>query len=219
MKRTIWIFLLMLMSSSALALNFFGIEYNGTPANNLVNLIYSLAEGDLEQADRDYEQLKKTDPKLAKSVKIEELKTPCTGCRETGTLQDDTPCPACAGNRRVTDPHALGYLQHKFCSAMEDGKSEKAAWREALAAFKHRRDAVLSAEMLYGSVIRVETNGVLLSISNSTETVYIKGVQLDSNSEGAPISGQVWPAGTHSCPGEGEQPIEIKCYTTTLWID
>ncbi len=219
MRRISLISLLCLLSLTAAALNFFGIEYNGNTADNIANLIYGLAQGDEAAVSEYYGQLQKTDPDLAKKLKLDELKIPCSICQGTGSLGDDQPCAVCGGTGRVADARSLGYLQYKFCAAVEAGQSEERAWKAAKAIFDERCAAVLQSAMLEGTVIRREEGGALLSCGEDDETVYLKGIGGDFPGEGSSVSGEVWAAGTHLLAGDDGIPVEIKCYTVTLWMD
>ncbi|QHI68956.1 DnaJ-like cysteine-rich domain-containing protein [Tichowtungia aerotolerans] len=220
MKKMILISLLFFSAASAPALNFFGIEYNGSTADNILNLIYGLAQGDEAVVDEYYGQLKKTDPSLAKAVDPDHLKVPCSYCEGKGSLDGGRPCPVCQGTGIVKDSQSLGYLQYKFCNALDEGKSEKKAWMEAKTAFDERCAVFLNSEMLTGTVIRKEDGGALLSCPDNDETVYLKGIgsEFPSN-EGASVSGEVWLAGTHNYKDEDGEMMEVKCYTATLWMD
>jgi len=219
MKKLVLISLLVSLSTSASALNLFGIEYNGNTTDNLINLIYNLAKHDEEQAAEYHRWLEKTDPKLAADLKIEELKIPCSRCQGKGTIKENEPCPACEGTGLVTDSNALGYLQHKFCSAIDSGKTDAEAWEEAKAAFDKRRKIVLFRETLSGTLIRKESNGLLLFLQGSDEMVYVAGLHTQSSREGTPINGYVWPTGTHTFRGEDGTSTEVKSYTAALWTD
>ena len=219
MKKTVLISLLIALSASAWALDFFGIEHNGNTTDNIINLIYSLVEGDEGPIDEYYGRLQKTDPSLAAKLKVDDLKIPCSNCEGKGLLKTDVPCPACEGTGLVTDPQALGYLQHKFCSAIDDGDSDKSAWKKAKAAFDKRRAIVLSSERLFGTIIRKEGTGLLLSLQDRDEIVFVKALDMMFGREGTPINGYVWPDGTHTYQPDDREPVEIKRYTATLWID
>jgi hypothetical protein len=219
MRRIILISLVCQLSLTAAALNFFGIEYNGNTADNIANLIYSMAQGD-EAAVREYtSQLEKTDPELAKKLKPDELKIPCANCQGKGMLADEQPCSVCEGTGLVADARSLGYLQYKFCAAIEAGRSEERAWKSAKAAFDERRAVVLQSVMLEGTVIRKEEGGALLCCGGDDESVYLKGIGGDFPGEGSSVSGEVWMAGMHLFTGEDGSPVEIKCYTVNLWMD
>ncbi len=220
MKTIFLVSLVCLLSLAAPAVNFFGIEYNGNTADNIMNLLYGLVQGD-EEMIREYgAQLKKTDPDLAGKIDPDELKIPCANCRGRGAVENDAPCPVCGGTGHMADAQSLGYLQYKFSAALDAGKTEKAAWKAAKKAFDERRAVVLDAEMLVASVIRKDDGGLLLSCSNCDETVFLKGLDPSFPAvEGTPVNGSVWPAGTHRCLLDGDSPVDVKCYTATLWMD
>ena len=219
MKKTGLMVLFCLLATIAPALNFFGIEHNGNTTDNIINLIYSMVQDDAEMVDEYYGRLQNTDPKLAKKVKPDELKIPCTRCRGKGILGESEPCPVCEGSTVVADPHALGYLQHKFSLAIDNGATDAAAWRKAKAAFDERRDLVLSREALFGTVIRREGDGLLLSRQGSGEIVLLRGCEPSLSRKGTPLNGHAWLMGTHVITGEDGEPLEIKSYTVSLWID
>jgi len=219
MKKTVLLCLLILLSTSALALDFFGIEYNGNTADNIINLIYSLIENDEEEAGICYAQLQETDPSLAEDLKIEGFKIPCYLCKGKGILAAEKPCPSCNGTGLVSDTTALTYLQHKFSTAVDAGKSETAAWRKAKTGFDKRRAVVLSKEALSGKIIRKEGDGLLLSRQLSNDVVYVTNLNIMFARKGTPIKGTVWPNGTYTYRNDDGKPVQIKRYTATLWAD
>ena len=219
MKNLVLICLLVSLSTSASALELFGVEYNGNTTDNVINLIYSLAGRDEEQVAEYCRRLKKTDPELAANLKIEELKIPCSRCQGKGTINENKPCPACEGTGLVADSTALEYLQKKFCDAIDSGKTDAEAWEEARIAFDKRRKIVLFREALSGTLIRKESSGLLLFLQGSNEMVYVTGLYTKSSREGTPINGYVWPVGTYTFPGEAGASTQVKSYTATLWTD
>ena len=202
------------LAVSAAAMDFFGIEHNGNTADNVINLICGLAEGRPEVVQEYQNRLEKTDAYLAKKIKTDELQIPCVVCMGGSNAN----CSACSGTGRVADPYSLGYLQHKFSTAVEAGMSERASWKEAKAAFDKRRAVVLEGFDLFGTVIRKEDRGLLLSQEESEEPVYLEGID-PSISEGTPIVGQVWPNGMHSYTNDAGSLAEAKSYTAALWVD
>lgn len=202
-----------------MAMDFFGIEYNGNTADNIMNMIYSLSQNDVQQAGRYYKQLEKTSPALAKKINIDELKVPCTNCSGKGLLEDSAQCPDCRGSGLIVDAQALAYLQYKFSSAIDSGKSERWAWKTTKSSFDQRRKAALSYEALSGTIIRIDGTGVLLTLEGNDEVVYLKNMGTTSLQEGAPLSGMVWPSGTYTYHPDDGNPREIKCYTATLWAE
>jgi hypothetical protein len=219
MKKTIVTSLLCALCASGFALDFFGIEHSEDPADNLVNLIYGLVQGDQTMADEYYERLQQKAPDLAPGLKIDDLKIPCTRCRGKGVLRNDTPCSLCKGEKVVADSQSLGYLQHKFCSAMDLGQDAKVAWKEAKADFDERRALVLSRQGLFGTIIRNEGDGVLLSLNGTKETVYVEGMNAFTTRPGSSINGYVWPVGTYTCKNDDGSSVDVKRYSATLWMD
>jgi len=219
MKKIVLLSLLILLSTSVQALDFFGIEYNGNTADNVINLIYSLIQNDEEQVEICYAQLQETNPSLAEDLKIEDLKIPCYLCKGKGTLAAGKPCPSCNGTGRVSDATALTYLQHKFSTAIDAGKSETAAWKKAKTAFDERRKVVLFKEALSGKIIRKEGDGLLLSLQLSNDVIYVTNLNIMFGRKGTPIKGTVWPNGIYTYRNDDGKPIQIKRYTATLWAD
>jgi hypothetical protein len=220
MKKDILIRLLCLLSASASALNFFGIEHTGSTTDNVVNLIYSLAEDNDKAIDEYRGRLEKTEPALAKMLDPDDLKVPCSYCGGKGILDEERTCSVCQGTGLVTDAQALGYLYNKFCEALDAGKTEKKALREALEAFNQRRKLLPNREILTGTVLRKENGGALLSTEGDrSETVFLKGIGPEFPDEGAPVSGEVWLSGMYSYKAGGGKTVYTKCFAVTLWMD
>lgn len=221
MKKISCFVLLCLLSSTASALNFFGIEYNGDSANNVINLICSMADGN-EAAEEEYrERLQKTDSALARLLNPENLKVPCSYCEGKGTLDEERTCPVCDGSGVVLDVQALGYLYNKFCEALDAGEPERKALEDALETFHQRRKQLPNREMLTGTVLRKENDGALLSCTEGdhSETVFLKGIGPEFPDEGASVSGEVWLSGMYSHKEKGGKTVYMKCFAVTLWMD
>lgn len=218
-KKTALFLVLLAACASAPALNFFGIEHNGNTADNVVNILYGLAQGDQDVVREYSAQLEKTDASLARKVEAAELTVPCAYCGGTGTLDDEKPCPACEGTGGVTDPQSMVFIQRRFCAALDAGQNENRAWREAVAAFEARRERVSEREMLAGTVVRKEEGRALLTLPESGETVCLKGIGPEFPGEGSQVSGEVWPDGFCTVENEEGEPVDTPCYTVTLWLD
>lgn len=219
MKKEALTSLIILLSASVFAENLFGIEFNGTTTDNIINLISSLAQGDEEQALRYSKRLEKTGPHLARKVRPNALKVPCSNCKGKGILDDNRPCPACNGTRNVVDPYSLLFLQNKFYEAIEAGTSDKTAWQKAKSAFDKRRKMVLTPETLDGTLVRKEGRGALLTRKECGERIYVEGFEIPEPCENIPISGEVWLVGTQACTGDDGKPTRLKRYTATLWMN
>lgn len=217
-KNSLFLFLFALCASAS-ALNFFGIEHNGSTADNVVNVLYGLTQGDNEIVCEYYSRLQKTDPSLAKKVDVDELTVPCSCCDGRGTLDEDRPCPECQGTGTVTDPRAIGYLHRQFVAALDAGQSEKCAWREAKTAFDERRERVPERQLLAGTVLRKEEGRAILTLPETGETVCLKGIGADFPGEGSRVRGEVWPTGSITEEGAEGEPAEIRCFTVTLWMN
>lgn len=215
MKKGVLVSIFCLLAAVAPALNFFGIEHTGNTTDSIINLLYSLIEDDGPMVNEYIGRLEATAPGL---LALDDLKIPCSRCRGKGSLGEGDPCPVCEGACRIVDQQALGYLQHKFCTAIDAGTSGGAAWKEAKAAFDKRREMVLKKQTLCGTVVRKEGKGLLLSLCGK-ETVFLAGVNSPFASKGTPINGQAWLNGTHTIAGEGGEPVDVKAYTTILWMD
>lgn len=219
MNKIILASLLILLCLPVQALDFFGIEYNGNSADNIINMLYSLIQNDVEQAEIAHTQLEATDPNLAKDVVIEDLKIPCFFCKGTGVLDAGTPCEHCEGTGWVADADALTYLQNKFSTAVDAGQSETSAWKKAKAAFDERRELVLSRQAVFGTILRREKGGLLLSRQLTNEVVYVTDLNLSFSRAGMPINGTVWPNGTYAYTNDVGEQVEVPSYTATLWMD
>ena len=214
MKTTSWIILLCMLSISASALNFFGIEHSGNTTDSIINLIYSLVEDDEPMVKEYIGRLEATAPGL---LTLDDLKIPCSRCDGKGSFGEGEPCPVCEGAGLVMDKEALVYLQNKFCAAIDAGTPGDEAWKGAKDAFDKKRALVLNKENLYGTVIRREGTGLLMKFRG--ETIFLAGVNSPFAGAGKPINGQAWPNGTYSTAGEDGEPMEVKAYTTILWTD
>ncbi|MCF7849437.1 MAG: hypothetical protein K9M45_11360 [Kiritimatiellales bacterium] len=219
MKKIILLSFVAALAASAPALNFFGIQHDGNTTDSIINLIASLAEGDEVGMKEYYGRLQRTAPKLAAGLEIDELKMPCIHCRGTGTIKEGETCPVCTGTGMAVDLHALGYLQHKFSDAVEAGKSDAAAWKEAKTEFDKRRKLFLTRQTMFGTVIRNEGRGVLLARSGTNETVFVTGYDSVASREGMNISGFVWPAGIYTYEADGGDPVKVKRFVANLWVD
>lgn len=221
MKKTGWFVLLCLLSSTASALNFFGIEYTGDSANNAANLIVSLAEGNETAVEEYLGRLKKTDSYLARLLNPDNLKIPCTYCEGKGTLGEERTCPVCEGTGRVIDTQALGYLYNKYCEALDAGETERKALEGALEAFEKRRKQLPYCEMLTGTVLQKKDGGAFLSCEDEGvfNEVFLKGIGPEFPDEGASVSGEVWLSGMYSYKEKGGKTVYVKCFAVTPWMD
>jgi len=224
MRKIVLLCFVSALTVSAPALDFFGIQHDGKTTDSIMNLIHSLSEGNAKHIQEYQGRLQRTAPALAESIKIDDLKMPCLHCKGTGihksiTHKKTEACPVCAGDGLTVDQHALGYLQHKFSVAVEAGKSEAVAWKEAKTAFDKRRKLFLTRQTLFGIVIGREAGGILLDRSGTNETVIVLGYDSASSRKGNYIKGFVWPAGTYTYADDDDKPVKVKRYVANLWVD
>jgi len=213
-----FISLLLLSSASAQTMNFFGIDHHGTAVGNVLNLIDCLTEDNQEQADKYYAELEIVDAELAGMFTMKDFKIPCSRCGGTGVHKiTGNPCAVC-DEGLVLDANALRFLRHRFSIALDDNPSAKTAWKQAKAVFDERCARLFDYQGLVGTVIHREEAGLLVARSDGEE-VFVTQMKTLFLRKGAPISGRVWAAGTHTYTNAAGEPVEVPQYTATLWAE
>jgi hypothetical protein len=206
----------LLLISHAQANDFFGIPILGEPKDQMHAMIHQLMEGDYKKARGYLEQLKKSSPAVAGSLKLGDLTLPC----QDDEGEPNPACPACEGRGKVVDAHALRYLQYKLDSGLEEMLALKAAWKMAFEAFSVRRAAVPAREVFQGRVVKVEENA-FVARDEEGRSVYLMGVVTDGYGPGDPLVCYVWPMSDRMHPFKRADGTleELAVYTLNLWWD
>ena len=219
MKKAIALILLMYLSAPAEDINFFGLQrQDGTAVDNVINLIDGLIDDNEEKVDVSMARIQELDPELARIMKIDDLKIPCSRCNGTGVMVTGNPCGKCGGTRLMTDENSLRFFMDRFSIALNNEATNTAeAWQQALKAFEKYRLRLSAKETLFGTVIRKEKNGLLLALKISGKVVYLQNVDLTQTFKGAPVSGTAWPDGTYTYTNQLGEAVEVPSYTASLW--
>lgn len=217
MRKIILLILLLNLSAPAEEINFFGIRRDETAENNVIRLINGLIDGDQEKINAAYAKIEELDPELAGVLKVEELKIPCSQCNGTGILVTGSPCRKCNGSRLMSDANALRFVMDRFLLALDTEPSNAAAWKKAVRSFEKYRDRISTKEVLFGTVIRKEKEGLLLSLSPDENEVYLKNMNATQAYKGSTISGTAWRDGTYTYTNNLGESVEVPCYTASLW--
>ena len=216
---SVLISLLLLFSAPAQTMNFFGIDYHGTAVGNVLNLIDSLIDKDQEKADKYYAELQKVDAELAGMLSMKDFMVPCSRCRGTGILpMTGNPCTVCTDGL-VFDANALRFLRNRFSMALDDTPSAEEAWKKAKAAFDERCGRLFESEVISGTVIRREKNGLLIARQSGGEKVFVTQMDTMFLRQGASINGRVWTNGTYTYTNDTGKRVDVPQYTATLWAE
>ncbi|HKL20241.1 MAG TPA: hypothetical protein VJ904_00460 [Tichowtungia sp.] len=217
MKKLIVLILLTHLCAAAENINFFGLKTEDTAMNNVIKLIEGLIADDQEEIDAAYARVQELDPELARIMELNELKIPCTRCNGTGIMVTGKTCGKCGGTRLMTDQNSLRFFMDRFSIALNEDVTVAEAWEQALNAFEQYRLRLTGKVTLFGTVIRKEKDGLLLSLNADKKVVHLKNVDLTQTFKGSPVSGTAWPDGTYSYTNSLGETNTVPSYTASIW--
>jgi hypothetical protein len=216
MTRWIMLGVLAAVAVVANANDFFGIPILAEPKDDINAIIQNLIVGDYEKGALHLKHMAKTDPRLAKTIKLSDFTIPCADC----IAEKDPECEACNGRLKAVDPHALRYLQYKFDSAVDEGEPVGLAWVAAKKEFDIRKKQVPGRAIFQGNIIGIGENTFLIEDVDG-KIFNLMGCVTDGVRVGQPYVGYYWPMPKHphTYKDKAGKSKTVKSYTLNLWWD